>query len=227
MSKKIFFSLIWLGFITYAFFIAPPDQPGNFDLIKNLLAAEWKGINPAIVAAFNIMGIWPFVYSAVLFADGRGQKVPAWPFAVLCIPVGSFGLLPYLIFRQPNPRFIGKKNLFLRIFDARLLGIILTITALILSIYGLVKGDWIDFLHQWQTNRLIHVTVLDFCLLHLLFPAFLGDDMARRNWENPVLFWVFSLIPLFGPLFYLCLRPPLKEEVDAGKITSKAEVLQN
>jgi hypothetical protein len=50
---------------------------------------------------------------------------------------------------------------------------------------------------------------LDFCLLCLSFPALLGDDMARRNLQNQQLFWITALIPLFGPLIYLCVRPPL------------------
>lgn len=52
---------------------------------------------------------------------------------------------------------------------------------------------------------------LDFCLLSVLFPALLGDDMARRGWKNPQIFWLIALIPLFGPLIYLCVRPPLPE----------------
>lgn len=29
--------------------------------------------------------------------------------------------------------------------------------------------------------------------------------------KNPAIFWAVSLLPLFGPLAYLCLRPPLQE----------------
>ena len=53
---------------------------------------------------------------------------------------------------------------------------------------------------------------LDFCLLCLLFPALLRDDMTRRGLDSPLLYWVTALIPLFGPLIYLCVRPPLAEE---------------
>lgn len=55
---------------------------------------------------------------------------------------------------------------------------------------------------------------LDFCLLCLLFPALLGDDMAQRDIKNPQLFWLLGLIPLFGLLIYLCIRPPLQEAAD-------------
>ncbi|MGM3305345.1 DUF2834 domain-containing protein [Anabaena sp. WFMT] len=210
MLRKIAFGLLWLGFISYAFFFAPPDNfPESLELIKNLSTGNWQGINPIIIALFNIMGIWPLIYSAVLFIDGRGQKIPAWPFATASFAVGAFALLPYLALREPNQEFIGKKNLFLKIFDSRITGILLTLGAGVLVAYGF-QGDWANFLQQWQTSRFIHVMSLDFCMLSLLFPALLGDDMTRRGWKDNQLFWLFALIPLFGALIYLCVRPPLK-----------------
>lgn len=209
MQRKIIFWLVWIGFIIYAFLFAPPNQPDTLELITNLSTGKWQGINPLIVALFNIMGIWPLIYSAVMFIDGRGQKIPAWIFATPSFAVGAFALLPYLGLREPNPKFPGNKNLFLSFLDSRLTGFALAIGTAILVIYGIGHGDWRDFVQQWQTSRFIHVMSLDFCLLCLLFPALLKDDMARRGMNNPRLFWLIALIPLFGPLMYLCIRPPL------------------
>jgi hypothetical protein len=206
MVRKISFGLLWLGFISYAFLFAPPDQPDTFELIKNLSTGNLQGINPVIIALFNIMGIWPLVYSSVLFIDGRGQKIRAWPFATASFAVGAFALLPYLALREPNPEFVGKKNLFLKIFDSRITGILLTLGAIALVVYSL-QGDWVNFAQQWQTSRFIHVMSLDFCMLSLLFSTLLGDDMTRRGWKDNPLFWLFAVIPLFGALIYLCVRP--------------------
>lgn len=211
MIRKISFWLIWLGFAGYAFLLAPPQQPDTFELIKNLSTGQIAGINPLIVALFNIMGIWPIIYSCLLFFDGRGQKVKAWPFAIASFGVGAFSLLPYLGLREPNSEFIGSKNKFLQVLDSRWTGILLSIITVGLVAFGLIAGDWSNFIQQWQTNRFIHVMSLDFCLLSVLFPALLGDDLARRGIKNPAIFWVVSLIPLFGPLVYLSLRPPLRE----------------
>ncbi|QDL07968.1 DUF2834 domain-containing protein [Brasilonema octagenarum UFV-E1] len=214
MIRKITFGALWLGFIIYAFFFAPPDQPDTFDLIKDLSTGQWQGINPLIIALFNIMGIWPMIYSCLVFIDGRAQKMPAWPFASISFGVGAFALLPYLALREPNQKFPGSKNAFLKILDSRLTGIALTVATVILIAYGVGQGNWGNFVQQWQTSRFIHVMSLDFCLLCLLFPALLGDDMARRDIKNSQLFWLIGLIPLFGPLIYLCIRPPLKEAAD-------------
>lgn len=213
MSRKTGFWLLWIGLVTYAFVFAPPDQPDTIELIKNLSTGKWDGINPIIVSLFNLMGVWPLIYSAVTFIDGRQQKIPAWLFSTASFGVGAFALLPYLALREPNQEFIGSKNLFLKILDSRWLGIALTIGSLFLLSYGLFNGNWADFIQQWQTSRFIHVMSLDFCLLCLLFPALLGDDMAKRGLKNSSLFWLV-ILPLIGPLLYLCLRPPLIESGD-------------
>ncbi|KAB8330245.1 DUF2834 domain-containing protein [Scytonema tolypothrichoides VB-61278] len=214
MVRKITFGVLWLGLIIYAFFFAPPTQPDTFELIKNLSTGQWQGINPLVVALFNVMGIWPMIYGCLIFIDGRGQKIPAWFFASVSFGVGAFALLPYLALREPNQKFPGSKNAFLKILDCRLTGIALVIGTVILIAYGVGQGDWGNFIEQWQTSRFIHVMSLDFCLLCLLFPTLLEDDMARREIKNPQLFWLLGLIPLFGPLIYLCIRPPLKETGD-------------
>lgn len=211
MNRKLGFGLLWISVAVYAFFFAPPNQPDTFELIKNLSTGNWDGINPLVIALFNIMGIWPMIYSGLIFADGKEQKIPAWPFAVASFGVGAFALLPYLALREANPKFTDSKDILLKIFDSRWLGVALMLGTLVLLSFGLLKGDWADFIQQWQSSRFIHVMSLDFCLLCLLFPALLGDDMARRGLKNSSLFWAVALVPLVGSLLYLCLRPPLLE----------------
>ncbi len=209
--KKIAFVVLWLSFVTYAFFFAPPEQPGTFELIKNLSTGKWDGINPLVVSLFNIMGILPMVYSCLLFIDGRNQKISAAPFALFSFGVGAFAILPYLFLRQPNSEFTGKKDWFIKLLDSRITGILLLVSAVLLISYGLVNGDWTDFLQQWQTNRFINVMSLDFCLLCLLPAVLTGDDMARRSMKNSALFWTTVLLPLFGTLVYLSVRSPIPE----------------
>lgn len=218
MQRKIIFGGIWLGFLLYATFFAPPDQPQTLELIKNLSTGNLTGINPFIISLFNLMGIWPIIYTCILFADGRGQKIRAGIFVALSYAVGAFAILPYLALRQPNREFTGEKNLLIKIFDSRLLGIFLTLVSGFLVFWGIKNGDWGNFLQQWQTSKFIHVMSLDFCMLSLLFPTLVGDDMARRGMNNQ-LFLFITCIPLFGPLIYLCGRSPL--------LTNQVEILKN
>ena len=211
MSRKLGFGLLWVSVIIYAFLFAPPNQPDTFELIKNLSTGNWNGINPLIISLFNIMGIWPLIYSCLMLSDGREQKIPAWLFVAGSFGLGAFTILPYLALREANQKFTGCKNIILKILDSRWLGVALTIGTLILLGFGLLKGDWGDFIRQWQSDRFIHVMSLDFCLLCLLFPVLLGDDMVRRGLKNSSLFWPVALLPLVGPLLYLCLRPSIAE----------------
>lgn len=211
MARKIGFGLIWLGFSFYAFVLAPPDQGNSLELIQKLATMNWEGINPLVIALFNLMGIWPMVYGSVLFADGCEQKISAWPFASLSFAFGAFALLPYLALRQsPQPERAGESNRNLRFWDSRGLGLGLLVGGVVLLAFGLSQGDWANFVQLWQTSRFIHVMSLDFCMLSLVFPAILISDANRRDlsMQSP-LFWGAALVPFLGPLVYLCLRPSL------------------
>ena len=207
--RKFALWALWLGFTGYAFFLAPPNQPTTFNLIKNLSTGQWQGINPWVVALFNIMGVLPMMYSCLLLIDGRGQKISAGWFAIAAFGVGAFAVLPYLAMREANSTFSGAKNRLLKIVDARLTGLVLLLSVLGLLGYGFTQGNWEDFVQQWQHDRFIHVMSLDFCLLSLLFPMLIGDDMARRGITDRRIFWAVSCIPLLGTAFYLASRPPL------------------
>jgi len=204
---KLGFWLIWAMFISYAFLFAPPDRPETIDLIKRLIAGDIAGINPAIVALFNLMGVLPCAYACILCTDGRGQKIPAWLFAISAFFVGAFALLPYFALRQDNPQFVGEKSWSVQILDSRITGLVLAITGIFLLVYGLRFGDWADFALQWRTSRFIHVMSLDFCLLTAMFPWLLKDDMQRRGWTSDTGFMAVSAFPVVGPLVYLCVRP--------------------
>jgi hypothetical protein len=213
--SKIGFALLWIGFSLYAFAFAPPAQPDTFDLIVRLSSGQWDGINPAIVALFNLMGIWPMAYACLALIDGIDQKIPAWPFVAGSFAVGAFALLPYLALREALPKphsftFSGPKSKLLSVLESPWTGRALVLGSVGLLGYGLLQGNWSDFAQQWQTNQFIHVMSLDFCMLSAVVSPLVKADMARRNIHNPALFWIAALIPLLGVVFYLSIRPPLE-----------------
>ncbi|WP_035992872.1 DUF2834 domain-containing protein [Leptolyngbya sp. KIOST-1] len=214
MYRSIFWGL-WLGFVLYAFILAPPNRPDTADLILRLSTGDWQGINPIVIALFNAMGIWPMVYAALALVDGAGQKLRAWPFVGASFAVGAFALLPYLALRQPNSGSIDAKSSLLRLLESRWLGAVLGAGAIALAAFALLNGDWTDFWQQWQTSRFIHVMSLDFCALWLLFPVLLRDDMARRGMTQGWMAAAMLALPLVGACLYLTLRPPLAEGSEA------------
>ena len=212
MSQKLFLWLIKASFIVYILFLAPPF---NWELTKSLivklLTLQWNVINPIIFSLFCLVGVWLLIYSSLLFFDGRMQSIPFYPFAIASVGTGVIGLIPYLALREPNVEFTGVKDKWLQILDSRSTGIVLMLFTLGLFAYALVAGDWSQFWHLFKSDRFINGMSLAFGLFCLLFPTVLGDDMARRSYlRDSQLFWLIALIPLFGPLAYLCLRSPIR-----------------
>lgn len=207
--QTVGFFLLWLGFSVYAFGFAPPAQPATFETIMQLSTGQWDTLNPAIVALFNLMGIWPMVYACLALPDGVGQKVPAWPFVAGSFGIGAFALLPYLALRQPLDTFDGSKTKIIKLVDSVWTGRVIALGSLILLTYGFTQGNWSDFAQQWQTSQFIHVMSLDFCMLCAVVSPLVKSDMAKRNLNNPLLFWCAVLIPLLGVALYLSIRPPL------------------
>lgn len=213
MVRKIALWSIWAGFIAYVLLLAPPIHiQETLKLLKNILTLQWAQINPIILSLFALIGVWLMIYSCLLFIDGRMQKIPFWPFVLASAGSGVIGLIPYLALREANQEFSGRKDAFLQLLDSRSTGIFLALFTIGLLAYGLLAGDWGDFIRQFQSDRFINGMSLAFCLFCLLFPTVLGDDLARRGFlSNSQLFWVIALVPLLGPLAYLCWRPPLRD----------------
>lgn len=212
MNRKIAFWLLWVGFIAYILLLSPPlHLEQTLTLLKNIFTLNFAEINPIILSLFALIGIWLLIYSGLLFIDGRMQSIPFYPFALASIASGVIGLIPYLALRNPNQEFSGQKDAFLNLLDSRSFGIVLSLSTIPLLAYGFGFGDLSVFVQQFVSDRFIHGMSLAFCLFCLLFPTVLGDDMARRSWNNPQIFWTVTLLPLIGPLIYLCLRPSLAE----------------
>ncbi len=222
MARKIIFGSIWLAFVIYAFFFSPPAAPEEtFNLIVNLSIGKWSGINPIVISIFYIMGIFPWVYGAFILFDSPGQKISAYPFFIGSIGFGAFTLLPYFALRQPNSSWNGEKSRLLKVLDSRLMAIISAIAIAVLLVWGLTNGSWSDFVSQWQSDRFVNVMSLDFCLLCLLFPAILKDDLKRRGVEQNGYYWLAVLLPLLGTLVYWCVRPQLSDNsIQSKKIAA-------
>ncbi|HEY9737015.1 MAG TPA: hypothetical protein V6D06_12055 [Trichocoleus sp.] len=203
---------IWLGFIIYVLVGAPSGLPGTANLVQTLLSGQIPWINPVIISLFSLVGIWLLIYSCLVFVDGRMQRLPAWAFMLASVATGILGLIPYLALRQPNQDFSGPKDGWLSLLESRLMAVTLVISTVMLLAFALLLGDWPAYFEAFRTNKFVHGMSVALVIFALVFPypTLLKDDMARRGLssESALFRWV-ALVPLFGPLAYLCLRPPL------------------
>lgn len=208
--RSFFLAALWLGFIAYGIWLSPPSAPDTIEVIRQLSTGQWAELNPGVVVLFNLMGLWPLIYAGLALGDGRDQAIPAWPFVVGSFGFGAFALMPYLALRKPTSALPHRpmETALLKAMNHRLVGVGVSVAALLLVAYGVTQGTgetWQDFCHQFATSQFIHVMTLDFCMLTLLTPCLLWDDIARRRsraaWRAVV------LLPLLGPALYLVLRP--------------------
>lgn len=212
MSRKIILWLVvWVAFVSYTLLLAPLEQPGSLKLVEKLVTLQWKDINPFVITLFSLMGVWPLVYACLMFIDSRMQDIPAWFSFLASNGAGVIGMIPYLLLREGSQEFSGQKGVWLKILDSPITGVFLSLTTASLLAYAILAGDWGDFIYQWRTSRFIYLMSLDFCLLYLVSPSLLGDDMVRRGLRDSRIYWIVTLVPLIGALAYLCLRPLLPE----------------
>jgi hypothetical protein len=217
--------LLWVGFIVYVIFLAPPlHLEATLKLLINIITLQWTQVNPVILSLFGLIGIWLLIYSGLLFFDGRMQSIPFYPFAIASIASGVVGLIPYLALRKSNQNFSGEKDAFLKFLESRTFPYSLVLTTVGLFAYAFVLGStfggWDNFIEQFLKDKFINGMSIAFCLFYLLLPtSILDDDIARRNWNKQHMeqFYLFiALVPLLGPLAYLCLRPQItvKQAID-------------
>ncbi|MBE9157490.1 DUF2834 domain-containing protein [Nodosilinea sp. LEGE 06152] len=213
MGRRLVLAAIWIGFVGYVLWLAPLDRPYTWTFARHIVTLHWGEINAYLLAIFWLMGVWPMTYACLMFADGHMQPFPAWPFFVGSNFTGVICLLPYLLVRQSNHTFYGKKDEWLSLLDRRSTGVGLLITAIALIAFAVITGDWADFWAQFHTYAFVHLITLDFCLMGVIFPltSLLDDDMQRRGVDPDRWFWPIALVPLFGPLMYLCWRPQLPD----------------
>jgi hypothetical protein len=213
--QKILFFTVWLLFLGYAVFFAPPSTPDTSELLTKLILAQTEGLNPILVALFNIMGLLPIWYWFLLVPDSRIQKIPVWPFALGLMAAGGFALLPYLALRTSSvqaPPAQKSLSWIQRIFDNRWIALIAVLGVFGLGFYGLRQGDWTNYLTQFHSNQFVHIMSLDFLMLCTCLPILIQQDLTHRGLTEKDLLWKLALIPLLGPALYIVLRPPLSSQ---------------
>jgi hypothetical protein len=211
--RKVILWIIWILFVSYTLWLAPLDHPYTWYVGRKLITLQWGEVNAYLIAILGLMGVWPLIYACLMVADDRTQNFRAWTYFVGSNFTGVICLLPYLIFRRSNQEFYGGRDRLLDILERRSTGVTLLVTTVMLISYALIAGDWADYIQLFQTKPFVHLISLDFCLMCLIFPiaSLFDDDMGRRGIHNPSIFWAVALVPLFGPLLYLCWRPSLDE----------------
>ena len=215
--------LLWSGLIAYIALLAPGKseaaQALDSELLAKLVANPFDESCPAFFTVlFNWMGVWPAVYASLVLPGADDQRpVPALPFLAASVAFGMFALSPYLALREYRgevrraPTSLGGKW-----FESKANALLLLAGAAGLAVWGAASGDATanarDFADLFETQLFVHATTLDFCALSLLSVGLVREDVQRRGCDAA--YGLLALLPLFGPLAWLVLRPELETEAN-------------
>lgn len=160
-NGRIAAAALWVALMTLALTSSAPTRPDQTEWILRLLAGQWDGEEPLVVALFNGMGLWPFVLAAQTAPWLRGRPVPLWPFALLSLAVGAYVFLPGLVLHGralPPARWQ-------RAVAAPAWRALLAVAALALAGWGALAGHPAAFAAAFRGDAFVHAMTLDFCAL--------------------------------------------------------------
>lgn len=235
-------ALVWVALLTYALKFAPGTTPEAREadqvLLGQILSTPFDGtVSPLFVCVFNMLGIWPVIYSATLLPGAKQQSpLPAWPFVAASFFLGAFALSPYLAIRE----YRGTQNtskiedvdwVTQNILETKWNALLLFAGALYLTLFalgngiigGFAPGDaWITFLPLFMSSLTAHVSCIDFLVLWMFYSPVLLEDGRRRgsflgspsSWsaEEVSIFTLCAGVPVFGGALWLLLRPQLPKD---------------
>jgi hypothetical protein len=228
--------ILWCCLLTYIFKLSPNQTPtlDSFVVLKLVgqKADDPYVVNPVFEAVFNIMGVYPAIFGALLVPGGRsgrrsegplGAALPAWPFVAAAFGLGAYALIPYMaLWAPPSPEEApelppppeetkGWSRLFLRGAETPVVPALLLAAASywIFRAASSPASAWLEYVRQFDASRLVHATTVDFALCTALVPFWLSLDAEGRRWKGAGsgLATLLGFVPVVGPCVYLLLRP--------------------
>jgi hypothetical protein len=202
-ARSSVFLVAWLALIAWATLGAP-----TADGLDGERVARWLLLDgdPLPVAMFNLLGVWPLIYAAVLLRDPP-QRVPAWPFVLASLGVGAFALLPYLALRRWGAPARPRPGWLRAAVTGRPFAALLAVAATGLVAWGLARGEPAALADLATRSPLTWTMTADLVVLTVTFWAVLADD-ARRH-DGPRWAALIGVIPILGaPVWLLARRAP-------------------
>ncbi|ALF54576.1 hypothetical protein ACX27_19760 [Nostoc piscinale CENA21] len=236
--SKIFIWSVWLVYVGYLLLSdIPPGESllhittKTLEEIFNLSMNFWLVLpiifpteapvsNPTLEGLFNIVMSWGLLFWGFII-DGRNQRFPIITFLLGTALLTNVFFLPWLGLRQANPQAPKNALTFVeKVGESRVLPLVLAgVFVVSLSWAVLGRPEYGDITTRWQgllellfSDRLAYSFVVDMLVFWLFQSWLVKDDMARRQWNNEKILWLVRLIPFWGLIIYLWLRPSLKLE---------------
>lgn len=207
LIDRLLFAALWIGLLAYALLFAPPLPADLLAQLSDLLLARTGSVDPIAIAVFNLLGVLPTAFLALLLFE-TGRPSP-WPFALGSFAFGGFILLPYLVLRDTRAPLNSAPGVFARVLGSRTTGAVLLLITLSLVGFGAIAGHPSAFVAQFRSSGFIAVMSIDLLVLTLALHRVTARDRRRRGLRLSHWLSLAARAPLLGPLLYLAVREPL------------------
>jgi hypothetical protein len=229
---------VWLAWVVYVGYLLLSDWPPGPSLLHTspdtlreawelslnfwfilptLFPAQAPTLHPALEGLFNLVVTWGLLFWGFAI-DGRQQRTPILPFLLGTAFLTNVFYLPWLGLRQSRrDRPSLPLNRLETITESRTYPIALMLVMLAAIGWGLwgradfggISDRWTDLVQIVQSDRLAYSFWIDLLVFWLFQGWLVPDDMARRQWQDPVALWCARLIPALGLVIYFWRRPPI------------------
>jgi hypothetical protein len=193
-------AVLWALFATLAFGVAPPVREDWWAWCVALVAGDWAGENPAVVAHFQLMGLWPLAWAALLRDELRARPLPAWPFVLGSMALGALALLPWFVLRPAGSDSSHAAGPLERLFARRGVLAVLAGLAVVLGGWGLLRGDLVDWRVAASTEGFMFTMSWDFLTL------WVASALVARSQARPGEPWTLTLAPILGVVAWVLVR---------------------
>lgn len=210
------------------------DQLLNPSVVLSPPPGSGLGLSSLLLNSFLIL---PSVYSLLLLQEAgwsappdRRQPLPPLPFCAAGHVVGGGALVPYMILRRSRgrPGDVDPRRLpgLLRAFEGRGRGDVVLVLLLAVVFAAFVwpfcsgasvswEAEWTAFAHRARTSQFTSLAVFDLVMLSFVVLDPMADDARRRGLlsenaslrEATTVLAPYVLIPLVGPVAWICRRP--------------------
>lgn len=202
MAVRVTFLFVWLVLSLVGLGWAPPAD-GDFELrlLRQAFLLEPNGIDVAVIAIFDLLGVIPLLYLPFLLADGRGRRLPAWPFALAMFALGAWAMLPYAALRGEPSHAPRPASGLLAVLRSRGFALFILASALGLLGWAVGAGSVEAYLDAMRSDRLVHAMTFDLITCLVVLPYWVHVESLSGEVEEPA--WVGRVVPI--PLFGVVL----------------------